>query len=41
MLMGSNEGELDYNQKVDLKADLRKRLQEKYTLKLNLLGEPW
>jgi hypothetical protein len=27
MLMGSNEGELDYGHKVDLKADLRKRLQ--------------
>lgn len=34
MLMGSNEKDLDYQQKVELKSDLRRRLQDRFTMKL-------
>lgn len=34
MLMGSNEKDLDYQQRVELKSDLRKRLQDRFTMKL-------
>ena len=39
--MGSNESELNYQQKVELRSDLRKRLQNRFTIKLSLNSGPW
>ncbi len=40
-LMGSNERDLDYQQKVELKSHLRKWLQDRFTVKLSLQSGPW